>query len=200
MAVTEASPMLALPSAERPPVKNVYNLGVLLGGIGSLMVVAGLVAAWVSVGHFMHPWPPKKVDLSNYDGTMLVMTMIMSSITVEWGVFAARRSMRSQAATAFGITIGLGLAFLNLAWFFGKRLGFGPATQTVSPYAVLLFSMLAVAGIAVVAGVLVIGAVLARLLGQQVTGNVETARAGAWFWQSVVVGWVIIYCTVWLFS
>ena len=198
MAATETSQMLALPSAERPPVKNVQNLGVLLAGIGSLMLVGALAGAWASVRHFTHPFPPKGVEISNYDGTMLSLTMLMSAVTVEWGVFAARRSMRSQAATAFGLTIGLGLAFLNLAWFFGKRLGFGPSE---SPYAVLLFSMLAVAGIAVLAGVLVMVAVLARVLGNQVMGmNIETARAGAWFWQSVVVGWLLIYCTVWLFT
>ena len=198
MAVTEASPMLALPSADRPPARNLLNIGALVGGIGGLMLVAGLVAAWVNVGHFTKPWPPKNVDLSNYDGTMLAMTMLMSAVTVEWGIWAAGRRMRSQAVAGFAITIGLGLAFLNLAWFFGRRLGFGVDS---SPYAVLLYSMLAVSGIAVAAGVAAVGALLARVLGGQVTGtNIEMARAVGWFWQTIVAGWIIIYATVWLFT
>jgi heme/copper-type cytochrome/quinol oxidase subunit 3 len=198
MAATTTEPMLALPSAERPPVRNLYSIGLLIGSISGLMVIGALVAAYVNVGHFTHPWPPKGVELSNYDGTMLVLTMLMSSITVEWGIWAARRSMRGQASAAFALTIGLGVAFLNLAWFFGRRIGFGPSA---SPYAVLLFSMLAVVGVAVAAGVVAIVAVLARLLGNQVMGGrVELARAAGWFWQSIVVGWVIVYSTVWLLS
>jgi len=196
--VTGAEPMLALPSGERPPVRNLFSLGILLSGICGLMIMAALVAAWVNVGHFTHPWPPKGVEISNYDGTMLVLTMLMSSVTVEWGILAARRAMRSQAATAFALTIGFGVAFLNLAWFFGKRIGFGPSS---SPYAVLLFSMLAVAGVAVAVGIAIIIAVLGRLLGHQVIGpNIDMARAAGWYWQATVVGWIIVYCAVWLFS
>jgi len=197
MAVTE-SPMLALPSADRPPARNLQNIGALVGGIGGLMLVAGFVAAWVSVGHFTKPWPPKDVDLSNYDGTMLSLTMLMSAVTVEWGIWAARKNLRSQAVAGFFISIGLGLAFLNLEWFLGRRLGFGVAA---SPYSVLLYSMLAVAGIAVVAGVLALVAVVARVLGGQIIGtNIEMARAVGWLWQAVVVGWIVIYATVWLFT
>src|SRR3954465_14737917 len=198
MAVTEASPMLALPSADRPPARNLLNMGALVGGIGGLMLVGGLVAAWLSVGHLTKPWPPKGGDLSNYDGTMLALTMLMSAVTVEWGIWAARRRMRSQAIAGFSITIGLGLAFLNLAWFLGRRLGFGVDS---SAYAVLLYSMLAVSGVAVTAGVATMAAVLARVLGGQVFGtNVEMARAAGWFWDAIVVGWIVLYATVWLFT
>ena len=120
MATTE--PMLALPSAERTAPRNLFNLGVLLGGIGGLMVTAGLVAAYINLGHFTKPWPPRGVELSNYDGTMLAVTMLMSAATIEWGIAAARKEFRSQALAGFGLTIGLALAFLNLLWFFGRTL------------------------------------------------------------------------------
>lgn len=198
MAVTEASPMLALPSADRPPARNLLNIGALLGAIGGLMLAGGLVAAWFTVGHFTKPWPPDDINLSNYDGTMLSLTMLMSSVTVEWGIWAARRSMRSQAITGLAITAALGLAFLNLEWFLGRGLDLAVNS---SAYAVLLYSMLAVTGVAVAAGVVVIGAVLTRVLGGQVMGtNIEVARAAGWFWQAVVLGWIVIYTTVWLLT
>ena len=46
----------------------------------------------------------------------------MASVTAEWGVYSVRRSLRGQAITGFAMTMGLGLAFLNLLWFFGKLL------------------------------------------------------------------------------
>ena len=190
--------MLALPSAERPRPRNLFNLGVLLAAAGGIMGIGAFVAAWASVAQKTHPWPPKGVTVSNYSGTMLVLTMLMSAVTVEWGVYAARRGQRSQSVAGFAMSIGLGLAFLNLLWFFGRRLGFGPAA---SPYAVVLYSMLAVMGIAVAVGVCALIAAMVRVLGSQVgPGNTEPARAVAWFWQFLVLAWVVVYATVWLFS
>jgi heme/copper-type cytochrome/quinol oxidase subunit 3 len=203
MAVTSSSaaPLLALPSAERPgsePARNLFSLGVLLASAGGIMGVGALVAAWVSVGHATKPWPPKGVTPNNYSGTMLVLTMLMSAFTVEWGVASVRKNQRWQAVGGFALSIGLGLAFLNLLWFFGRRLGFGPAA---TPYAVVLFTMLAVAGIGVAIGIVLLLGLTLRVLGQQVgPGIVEMARASAWFWQFLVLTWIVLYATVWLFS
>jgi cytochrome c oxidase subunit 3 len=193
-----ASPMLALPTADRPKPKNLLNLGAVLGGAGVLMGVGALMAAWINVGHFTKPWPPKGVSPSNYNGTMLVLTMLMSSATVEWGVWAARRRQRNQAVAGLALTVGLGLAFLNLLWFAGRGIGFGPAE---SPYAVIFFAMLGTVGVAVAVGIAVVIATGARVLGQQVEGDdVEVARAAGYFWQFLVLAWIVVYATIWLFS
>src|SRR3954469_14463119 len=196
MATTEASPMLALPSAERPRIKNVANVAALAGGIGGLMITGLLAAAWVSVRHYTHPWPPDGVEISNYDGTMLVLTMLMSAVTVEWGIAAVRKDLRSQAVMGFVLSAGFGVAYVNLLWFFGRRLGVGVDS---SAFAVLLYALLAVTGIAITVGVGVMIALTLRVLGHQVTAiNGEMARAVGWFWQCLVLGSVVVYATVWL--
>jgi len=196
MATTAPEPMLALPSAERPSQKNLFSVGVILAGAGGLMAVGALLAAWLNLSHYDKPWPPQGVTLSNYSGTMLLLTLLMSAATVEWGVWSARRNLRKQAVTAHLMTIALGLAFLNLLWFFGRRLGFG---VNASPFAVLFYSMLAIVGIAVAVGVGVVIAMTGRVLGHQALGaDVESARAGAWMWQAVVVGWLVLYYKVWI--
>ena len=193
-----ASPMLALPSGERARPRNLVTIGVLIAAIGGLMGVAALVAAWVNVSHFTKPWPPKGVTVDNYPGTMLSLTMIMSLATVEWGVWAARRNQRSQSGAALALTMGLGLAFLNLLWFFGKRLGFGPGK---SPYAVLVFSMITAAGVLGGIGVLALFGALLRVSGRQYNGpDVDGLRATAWFWDFVVVAWLAVYAAIWLAS
>jgi heme/copper-type cytochrome/quinol oxidase subunit 3 len=190
--------MLALPSAERPKPRNLLNLGAILGGVGSLMAVGAFTAAWVNVSHFTRPWPPKGVTISNYDGTLLVLTMLMSAATVEWGIWAIRREQQNQAVAGFALSAGLGVAFLNLLWYTGRKLGFGPAA---SPYSVLLFAMFATVGVAVAVGIGLLLAALARVLGQQFRPNdLEAARAVGWFWQFLVLAWIVVYATVWLFS
>jgi heme/copper-type cytochrome/quinol oxidase subunit 3 len=197
MAAT-TTPVLALPSGERAKVKNLFAIGALLAGVGVLMAVGGLVAAWVNVGHFAKPWPPEGVQIRNYDGTLLSITMLMSAVTVEWGLWAARRELRSQATAGFVITVGLGLAFVNLLWFFGRDLGFGPGE---SSFAVLLFAIIGLMGVAVFVGTFAVLAVTLRVLGRQVSGTeVEMARAVGWFWQFLVLSWIVAYATVWLFT
>ena len=196
MATTTPEPMLALPSAERRQPKNLFSVGVLLGGVGALMAVGALLAAWLNLSHFDKPWPPEDIHLSNYPGTMLSLTLLMSSVTVEWGIWSARRNLRKQAVVAWVMTIALGLAFLNLLWFFGRRLGFGVAS---SAFATLLYTMLAISGIAVAVAVGVAIAATARVLGHQALGaDVEPARAAGWFWQAVVVAWILVYYMVWM--
>ena len=190
------SPMLALPSGERAKPRNLLTVGVLMAGAGGLVGVAALIAAFWNVGNVTHPWPPNGVKIENYPGTMLSLTMLMSVATVEWGVWGVRRQQRGQAGGALGLTVGLGLAFLNLLWFFGKGIGFGPGK---SAYAVIFFSMLAVAGILVAIGVLLVGGAAIRVLGRQYDGiDIDGLRATAWFWEFAVVAWIAIYATIWL--
>ena len=86
-----SSPMLALPSGERARPRNLTTVGVLVGGIGSLMGFTALLAAYINLSHFNKPWPPRGVKIQNYTGTMLSLTMLMALITVEWCVYATRR-------------------------------------------------------------------------------------------------------------
>src|SRR3954454_7840540 len=193
---TAPEPMLALPSAERRTQPNLFNVGVVLGGVAGLMGIGLFVAAWLNMSHLDKPWPPKGVHVSNYPGTILTLTMLMASVTVEWGVYAARRHQRTQATTALVMMAAFGLAFLNLLWFFGRGLGFGVAS---SPFATLLYSMLAVSGIAVAVGTVVVVVATARVIGHQALGpEVEPARAAAWFWQAVAAAWIIVYYMVWI--
>jgi len=193
-----SSPMLALPSGERARPRNLTTVGVLVGVVGSLMGFLALLAAYVNVSHFNKPWPPKGVRIQNYPGTMLTLTMLMALVTVEWAVYATRREQRGQAISALLLTIGFGLAFLNLLWYFGRRIGFGPGE---SAFAVMFFALLVAAGSVAAIGVALLIGAFGRVLGRQYNGvDVDGLRATAWFWDFAVVAWVIVYATLWLTS
>ena len=193
-----SSPMLALPSGERARPRNLTTVGVLVGVVGSLMGFLALLAAYVNVSHFNKPWPPKGARIQNYPGTMLTLTMLMALVTMEWAVYATRREQRGQAISALLLTIGFGLAFLNLLWYFGRRIGFGPGQ---SAFAVMFFALLVAAGSVAVIGVALLIGAFGRVLGRQYNGvDVDGLRATAWFWDFAVIAWVIVYATLWLTS
>ena len=60
---------------------------------------------------------------------MLTATLLLSGAVVGWASTAARAGNRRQALAALAITAGLGGAFLNLAWYTGSNVGFGPSSH-----------------------------------------------------------------------
>ena len=192
---TATEPMLALPSGERPRKANVVPVAAALGGAGILTGFGALMAAWVNVHHFNHPWPPKGVVLLNYPGTMLAITAMMAVVTAHWGVWAVKRDLRGQAGAGFGFTIGFVLAFLNLLWFFGRDLHIAAKS---SPFAVLVYAILASAGIAAAVAVFAAIAAVVRIAGRQDAGaTLDTARGAALFWDFVAIGWIFVTIFVW---
>jgi heme/copper-type cytochrome/quinol oxidase subunit 3 len=101
----------------------------------------------------------------------------------------------AQAKGALALTVGFGVAFLNLLWYFGRHIGFGPGRYA---YGVVIFAMMTFVGVAVVAGIVALLATLARVTGAQVAGDdAEMARAAAWYWDFVAVAWIVLAYVIW---
>lgn len=185
----------------RPRPRNLLNIGVLVVVSGGVALFTALVAAYVSLGHAARVWPPKGVTLDPYVGNMLAITAVMSAITVEWAWYSVKREDPAQGAWGLLLTAGFGCAFVLLLWQLGSRIGFGPGTAKIGPFAVVFFAMLAASGAVALLGIAAVLMVLARVLGRQMTPtNSEMLRAVAWYWDFVVVAWIIVYSALWLFT
>lgn len=192
---------LALPSGERAKPRNLLNLGVLVVVIGGVALFTTLVAAYITVGHLAKGWPPRGVYLDVYTGNMLALTTMMSAVTVEWSYYAIKRDDPAQGTWGLLITAGLGAGFVLLLWQLGSHMGFGPGSAKIGAFAVLFFAMLAASGAVALAGILALLAVVARVIGRQATSsNAEMVRAVAWYWDFVVVAWLVVYGAIWLFT
>jgi heme/copper-type cytochrome/quinol oxidase subunit 3 len=182
----------ALPSGAPSRPRNLATLAVLVFGLGGLMAFAALVGAYHALEHD-GALPPQGVKLDNYLGVMATFTLALSAPLVEWAWSAVRRDERRQAIAALGLTIGMGVAFIDLDWYLVSRLGFGVAT----PYGTVFYAMVILAAINAGIGILfLIGAVF-RVLGGQASGaEPEPVRVAAWYWEFVVVAWVVVALTL----
>jgi heme/copper-type cytochrome/quinol oxidase subunit 3 len=188
--------VLALPSGDRDRPKHLASITALLAGVAELMVVGGLVAAYLNVRGLAGRWPPKGASLDNYLGTTLFLTLVLSIITVEWGVYAVRRDNRRQALSSLALTIGLGLAFINLLWYVGTQLHFGPADHS---YGVLVYALLIAPGVVAAIGIAFLLVAVARTVGGQVTpSNPELVRAAAWHWHVVSAAWLLAFMALYV--
>jgi cytochrome c oxidase subunit 3 len=192
---------LALPPGGRTRPANVLNLTVLIVVTGGLGLFAAVIGAYAAVGDAAAQWPPNGVTIDDYVGTMLTLTVLMSAVTVEWACYAIKRDDPAQATWGLLLTAGFGMAFLDLLWFLGRNANFGPGSTKIGPFAVLFFALIVAAGFVALLGVIAVLLALSRTLGRQMSSaSHEMLRAVAWYWEFVVVAWIAVYATIWLFT
>jgi heme/copper-type cytochrome/quinol oxidase subunit 3 len=187
--------MLALPPGGRERPRNLTTIATAVTLSGGLTLFASLIGAWFYIKNINPPWPPKGVKIDNYLGTMLSITALMAGVTVEWAVYAIRKEDKSQSAFALGITAVFGLAILNLLWYLGRTVGFGPGK---SAFAVIFFALISASGFVFLTAIVVAIVAMARTLGRQMSpASHEMLRATAMYWHFAVVTWLSVWVTVW---
>lgn len=186
--------MAALPSAGGEKPRNLVATGVAIACAGSTMFFGALLAAYIELRAYEKPWPPEHVELDLYFGNMLVITMLLGSWTVQWAVSAVKRGELRQASAAFAITMGFGVAFLNLLSYSAGRADFGAGEHAYGAV---------VAALALSIGVLVAAAVgfalftMLRVRGSQIgPDNPDQAWAAAWFWHFATVASIVVWFAV----
>jgi len=188
------TPVAALPSAGGEEPRNVMPMGVLLLCAGGTMFFGALVAAYLHLRNVTAPWPPEGIRLDLYLGNLLVITMGLSAVTAEWACLAVRRGDRRQASAALGVTIGLGVAFLNLLSYTADQVPFDAASH---PYGLVVTAMVMLLGIAVGIGVVFVTLTLLRVSGRQISASDPSqVRATACYWHFTVAASIAVWYTV----
>jgi cytochrome c oxidase subunit III len=190
--------MLALPSGEeRPgPLRQPVTLAALGASAAGSMLFGGLIAAYLVLRSTIGTWPPEGIVFDNYTAATLVVTLLMASVTVEWGAHALRRDQRGQALAGLGLTLALGLAFLNALWFLIAKFNFEIVDH---PYGTVAYSMAFLAGLNGLIGFAFVLLTTLRVVGHQLTmANYQIMRATALYWHFVTVAWTAVAYTLYV--
>ncbi len=181
-------------TVDAPRPRGVSNVATALFVAGDFMALCGLVAAYYALRSQAFKWPP--VNLGTYLPTMIALTMVMTAVTLQWAIWAIRRNDQRTTLAALGITIFFALAVLNGQWYQLAHLRFGPAATTYGTFVYVLtgFHM-----VNVIAGIVVLGAVLGRTVGGEFDADDhDTLTAAAVFWQFTNVAGLIVYSVLFL--
>jgi len=187
---------LALPSGERQPDSSLAVYGVLVLGVSVVMVLGGLLGAWLALRSGTRVWPPKGVVVENYYGTTLSVTMLMVALAGWWALYAVRRNELRQATTALGLTMALELAFVNLVTYVVRGAKFGPGTHA---YGTVFYAWNVTVIAVTLTGIVVAGTALIRGLGGQVgPREPQLGWAAAWYGTMVSISWFVMYVAVYV--
>ncbi len=180
------------------PRRGTSTIGALLFVTADAMVLAAVVAVYLGIKEGSTTWPPSDVSVSTYFPTMITITAVMSGLSVQWGIFSARRNDGRNATMALLLTLFLGLAMANLEWLTFVRTGFGFNDHTYGTLFDLLtgYHLLHL----LVAMVVVLVLAFRTMAGHFTDDRHDALRAGAVFWQYTNIVWFVVVTVLFILS
>ena len=181
---------------------NLTMVGTFLAIAAGTMLIGALLGGWLAARDAAltagSPWLREGFELPNLALAVTYSTLLMSSFTAQWAVYAASHDDRKNLYVALGITIVLGLAFINGLSFVYDQLGLEAGLTDVATftYAVTVTHLLLV----VAAMILFVVMGFRALTGQVSARRRELVAAAASFWHFTVLAGAAVYLVVFFFE
>jgi cytochrome c oxidase subunit 3 len=199
MDTAAVSPLVSAPppTPRRP---RVLFTGAAFGSVAAALVVLSMLAVYLQVrGDLIENgsrYLPDDILLPLTPGGMGMVTLAMSVVSVAWAVWALRHDDRPHAYLALGLTLLLGIAFINSTVYLYTQLG---VPLTASATGALLIVVTGTHLVMVVVGLVFIAVMGFQSLGGQLTGrDAEGMSAAALYWYVTVAVYTAIYYGIYI--
>jgi heme/copper-type cytochrome/quinol oxidase subunit 3 len=189
-----------LAPAPEPRRPRVLLVGAGLAATAAAMAVLTLVGIYLQLrGQTLakgNPWIPEGSTIPLTPGSMGMVSLAMSGVTMAWCVYSLRNSDRTNAYLALAVTVILGVAYVTDIVYLYSQMHLAIAA---TPQAVLIYAITG-AHIAMVAGGLLFALVMGfQALGGQLTGrDADGMNAAALFWYVTIAVYSVIWYAVFI--
>jgi cytochrome c oxidase subunit 3 len=142
------------------------------------------------------PFAPFQIHHEILLPAILTMVLVLSSVTMQMGVWAIRRGDRTGFLRNTGITLVLGLIFLIGQIYDYTQLGFG---ITDTAFGSTFYTLTGFHGAHVLGGAMMLSVVLYRgMAGQFSAKHHDAVEATSIYWHFVDVVWIALFSTLYL--
>ncbi|MFP4512346.1 MAG: heme-copper oxidase subunit III [Acidimicrobiales bacterium] len=142
---------------------------------------------WVPGGAGTIPLAPASV---------MFVTLVMTSITVHWAVWAISRDDRANTWLALGLTLMLSAAFLNQAAFLYGQMGWEIAGD-LAVQAVLIYAITGAQILMLVVAMVFLALMAVRAMaGGYSSRDSEGLVAASLFWHAAVVAYAVVWTAI----
>ena len=199
MAATTHDAPAALPPAPDLPRPRTLLIGTAFATAGCLMFFAGLLGIYLQHRSDTlaqgNVWIPGGT-ISLVPGGMMMVTMVMSVVTMQWAVYAIARDDRPRAYLALGLTSLFAVAVINQTAYLYKQMNLSIAESVP---AVLIYVITGAHLVMLAAALLFVGLMAFRALaGQYSSRQADGVASAALFWHATVVVYAVIYYAVYV--
>lgn len=144
-------------------------------------------------------WIPQGVKVPLTQPNMLMVTLLMSVVTMQWAVWAIKNDDRTNTYFALGATLFLGFAFVNMAAYLYTVMAIDISQVSAQPFAVLTYVITGSHVVTVIAAMMFVALMTVRALGGQYTSRQHDGiSAAALFWHTNVFVFFLIYLIIYI--
>jgi heme/copper-type cytochrome/quinol oxidase subunit 3 len=202
MAATLTEPVAALPSAAPPPPVSrprVLLVGTAFASAVSIMLFVGLIGIYLSVRTTLisdvGTWLPAGLVIPLVQPNMMMFTLLLSSLMMQWAVSAIKNDDRTNTYLAIGVTLLLAFAFLVEYGYLFSLMKLSMASQQ----GVLIYALTgANIAMTIVAMIFLILMGFRALAGQFTSRQHDGIAAAAIYWHSMVAVYALIWFVVFI--
>ena len=193
------------PAHEKGELSN-GMLGFILFLASEVMFFGGLFAAYFIARADAVQWPPALSPEQEAAGVHLELEfalpfiatclLVLSSVTIQFGVWAIQRGNRTGLIRWLFISIVLGLIFLVMQMYDYSQLPFR-ADDTI--YGTTFFTLTGFHGAHVAGGIIFMMVILVRsMAGQFSASRHEGVEACSFYWHFVDIVWIALFTTLYI--
>ena len=187
-----------------PPARpRVVAVGTALVSAGILMAFATMLGMYLQKrAGFMaaNPdatWVPEAVTFPMHQPNVMVLALLMSSVVIQWAVWAIRNNDRPQAYLALGITELFGFAVVNLAAYNYSIMKLD--IDSGSELAIMTYAITGGHLLLLVAAMIFTALMAFRALGGQFSSRqYDGMTAAAMFWHVQVLVFAVIWYAIYI--
>lgn len=166
-----------------------------------LMFFAGLFAMWFTsrANGQEGDWAEHTAHINVPMGFLITSVLVLSSVTSQFGVFAAERGDVYKLRLWYSVTIALGVVFLGIMAFEWTELIMAGVTVQSSVFGSVFYILTGFHAAHVTAGLIAFGIILARIARSKFTpAQATAAMAVSYYWHFVDVVWIGVFVVIYL--
>jgi cytochrome c oxidase subunit III len=179
---------------------NMVSVGTIIWLSSELMFFAGLFAMYFTARARATEWPPEPTELNLPYATVFTIILVLSSVTCQFGVFAAENGNVYGLRRWFTITFVMGLIFV-VAQFNEYRVLVTDHHTSISSstYGSVFYLTTGFHALHVIGGLVAFVFLLIRsTMGRFTPAQATAAIVVSYYWHFVDVVWVGLFATIYL--
>ena len=202
MAVVDSAALDERPAEEHHKPGGISSslLGMVLFIASEVMFFGGLFGAYFTIRSAATQWPPEGTPhLETWYAAVLTTTLVSSSVTMQFGVWAIRRNDSRRLMLWLAVSLLLGLCFLAGQANEYRMLIEEGMTLSSGVFGSTFFTLTGFHGAHVAGGACFILIVLLRARSGQFTARYhDTVEMASYYWHFVDVVWLGLFSTIYL--
>src|SRR3954451_11890302 len=177
---------------------NIVSVGTIIWLASELMFFAGLFAMYFTArARAPHGWPPPPTELNIPYAVVFTLILVASSVTCQFGVFAAEQGNVYGLRRWFTITFVLGLAFVLGQANEYRGLVEEGTTISSTQYGSVFYITTGFHALHVIGGLIAFVFLLIRTtMGRFTPAQATSAIVVSYYWHFVDVVWIGLFTTI----